>query len=283
MKRLFAFLLCFATALLCACGASRAAAPDAPDNAPTLAEGSHGAETAPIVRTQETADAQRIERMEKDAAEKSVGEKEFMDSLFAPVGKLYFKQNELDAFRALDQAAEHTFAVQDYFGAKTDARLARYDEMTALQFDLMQQYQQAKNGETPPGEHDFDRSAYSVSHSQYPNEAALSRLPREWFESAQAVADYFATEYDYVQILAVYNVYVMQTAKMFADLGCKTEVRRYSASVDGEQASSNICLVTTTPEHLWEISDKVEPFCLVEDASDALRERFDELMWSSEG
>lgn len=279
MKRLFAFLLCFAMAALCACIAPDAAAPD---DAPTLAEGSHGADAAPIVRTQETADARRNERAEKDAAEKSMSEKAFMDSVFAPVGKLYFNQNELDAFRALDQTGEHTFAVQDYFGAKTDARLERYDEMTALQFDLMQQYRQAENGDTLPGEHDFDRSAYSVADSQYPNAAALSRLPREWFENEKMVANYFATEYDYVQILAVYNVYVMQTAKMFADLGCKTEVRRYSTA-DGGEEGSDICLVTTSPGHLWEISDKVEPFCLVEDASDALRERFDKLVWSSEG
>lgn len=281
MKRLFAFLLCLALLTLCACASPAAAVNETA--APTLAEGSHGANETPVVRTEETANAQRAERVKEAAEEKIASEKEFMDSVFAPVGKLYFKENELDAFRALDQTAEHTFAVQDYFGAKTDERLERYDEMTALQFELAEQYQQAENGETPQGEHDFDRSAYSVSNSQYPSEAALSRLPQEWFVNEQKVTAYFATEYDYVQILAIYNVYVMKTAKMFAELGCKTEVRRYSAVVEGETSNSDICFVTTTPEHLWEISDKVEPLCLVEDVSDALRQRFDSVAWSSEG
>lgn len=281
MKRLFAFLLCLVLAALCACASPAAAASETAE--PTLAEGSHGANETPVVRTEETANAQRDERMKEAAAEKTASEKEFMDSVFAPVGKLYFKENELDAFRALDQTAEHTFAVQDYFGAKTDARLERYDEMNALQFELAEQYQQAEIGDTPQGEHDFDRSAYSVSDSQYPSEAALSRLPQEWFENEQRVADYFAAEYDYVQILAIYNVYAMNTAKTFAELGCKAEVRRYSAVVDGGVSNSDICFVTTTPEHLWEISDKVEPLCLVEDVSDALRLRFDSVVWSSEG
>lgn len=281
MKRLFAFLLCLALLTLCACASPAAAVSETA--APTLAEGSHGTNETPVVRTEETANAQRTERVKEAAEEKIASEKEFMDGVFVPVGKLYFKENELDSFRALDQTAEHTFAVQDYFGAKTDDRLERYDEMTALQFELAEQYQQAENGEPPHGEHDFDRSAYSVSDSQYPSEAALSRLPREWFENEQKVADYFATEYDYVQILAIYNVYVMKTAKMFAELGCKTEVRRYSAVVDEEASNSDICFVTTTPEHLWEISGKVEPLCLVEDVSEALRQRFDSVVWSSEG
>lgn len=77
MKRLFAFLLCFALAVLCACGASRA-------DAPTLAEGSHAAAETPFVRTRSAAPAQNAElEGENTAGEDSVTVKEFMDSFFA--------------------------------------------------------------------------------------------------------------------------------------------------------------------------------------------------------
>lgn len=214
MKRLFAFLLCFAIAVLCACASQASAVRETA--APTLAEGSHGANETPIVRTQDTVNAQRVERMKEETIEKSVSEKEFMDSVFAPVGKLYFRENELEVFRAFDQTAEHTFLIQDYFGAVSDER---------------------------------------TEHAGNDMAAKLS----------------------------VYNEYAQKTAKTFADLGCKTEVRRYSADVDGGVGNSDICFVTTTPEHLWEISDKVEPLCLVEGVSDALRQRFDSMVWSSEG
>lgn len=281
MKRLFAFLLCLVLPILCACGVEQG---NKSDTVPTLAEGSHNAGETPYIRTQSTADAQSIERLKANAANDDImTAEEFMEFAFAGVGKLYFKENELDAFRALDQTAEYTFYVQDYFGAKTDERLDRYNEMTSLQSDLMHEYQLAELGDTPEGDHDFDRSAYVITDSLFTNEDALSRLPREWFENERMVAEYFNTEYDYVRIIAIYNVYVMQTAKMFADLGCKAEVRRCNTDSVGETASSDICFVTTTPEHLWEISDKVEPLCLVEDVSDALRERYDNITWTSEG
>lgn len=210
MKRLFAFLLCLALAVLSACGASHA-------DAPALAEGSHGAAETPIVRTRSAAPAKNAEAEpegeDKNAAgEDAVTGKEFMDSAFSSVGRLYFREDELAAFRALDQTAEHTFLVQDYFGAQLDPRMEQAEDMTA--------------------------------------------------------------------IFALRDEYVLKTAEEFAGLGCKAEVRRGGAESD---SLGTVCLVTAAPDKLWAISDGVGALYLVEEASESLCERFESVVWSSEG
>lgn len=256
----------------------------AQSDVPTLEEGSHGANEMPVIRTGDTANAQ----LAPDAAENTPGEEsmsgeEFLQSIYANVGSLYFKESELEAFRALDPAAEYTFMVQDYFGAQRDERLARYNEMNTLQWEMEQLYQKAELGETPAGEHDFDRSVYTFVDNTFMNEDVLSRLPREWFDNEQMLTDYFATEYDLSEILSVRNEYARKTAEAFAALGYKTEVRQYTGSVMEQGTHTDICIVTVSPEKLWDLGEKAETAYLVEDFTSTLRERFDSVIWSSEG
>lgn len=286
MRRLFAFLLCFALACVPLGGCARAEKLTAAqsDDVPTLEEGSHGANEMPVIRTEDTANAQ----LAPDAAENTPGEEsmsgeEFLQSIFANVGRLYFKENELEAFRALDPTAEHTFMVQDYFGAQRDERLARYNEMNTLQWEMEQMYQKAELGETPAGEYDFDRSVYTFVDNTFMDEDVLSRLPREWFDNEQMLADYFATEYDLSAILSVRNEYARKSAEAFAALGCKAEVRQYTESVTEQGMHTDVCIVTVSPERLWSLGEKAETAYLVEDFTSTLRERFDSVIWSSEG
>lgn len=79
------------------------------------------------------------------------------------------------------------------------------------------------------------------------------------------------------------NEYVMQTAEVFAALGCPTRVCAVSSIEDGEEVQSYICIITVTPAQLWKLSGQVEGLYIVERLWDSVKARFDETVWTSEG
>ena len=269
MKRLFAFLLCFILALstLTGCGAVQGdAAP--PANAPAEPATTPAA-PSPTTQAQSTAGEYGAWR-------------ELLASQYAAVGRFYFNPEELANFRALPQDEEYSFVMHQMPGAKGDARMAEYNELSELALADSKLYDDCMTNGGLAGDNGVDLEDYPWAKDSYAA-AALDKLPREWFENEQRVRDYFAAVDTNALISGIYNEYEQKSCAEFAAAGCACEVRAYTEVDGGAEVTHYICIVTLTPARLWELSaDESGEMYLIEPLYPAVAGRFSQLICTGE-
>ncbi|MBQ6609695.1 MAG: hypothetical protein IJH70_04610 [Oscillospiraceae bacterium] len=71
-------------------------------------------------------------------------------------------------------------------------------------------------------------------------------------------------------------------AKKFAELGCDAKVKEMRSVEDGKEYLAWVTIITTTPSHLWELSDSLEEQLHVEQLYQSVDIRFDTVVWPEE-
>ena len=281
MKRLFAFLLCFILALpaLTGCGVAQGdAAPQ--DNVPAEATPAEITPTA-LPPTPAATAVPTLAQAQSTAVEYGSWE-ELLASLYTAVGRFYFKPEELEDFRALPQDEEYSFVVHRQPGAKGDARMTEYNEMSALAFADSKLYDDCMANGGHVGDNGVDPDDYPWAKDSYAA-TALEKLPREWFENEQRVRDYFNTVDTNALVNSLYNEYELKSCAEFAAAGCACEVRAYTEVDGGAEVTHYICIVTVTPARLWELSaDESGEMYRIEPLYPAVEGRFSQLICTGE-
>lgn len=77
----------------------------------------------------------------------------------------------------------------------------------------------------------------------------------------------------------LYREYTIRTAEEFAAQGCDCEVRVLRSDEYGIDFEGYICIVTATPERLWELSGTMERLYHIEQLYDSVDRRFTETVW----
>jgi len=71
-------------------------------------------------------------------------------------------------------------------------------------------------------------------------------------------------------------------AQKFVELGCEAKVKEMRSVEDGKEYLAWVTIITTTPSHLWELSDSLEEQLLVEQLYQSVDIRFDTVVWPEE-
>ena len=71
-------------------------------------------------------------------------------------------------------------------------------------------------------------------------------------------------------------------AEKFSELGCEAKVKEMRSVEDGKERTAWVTIITTTPFHLWEISDSLSEKLHVEQLYKSVDIRFDTVVWPEE-
>ena len=71
-------------------------------------------------------------------------------------------------------------------------------------------------------------------------------------------------------------------AQRFVELGCEAKVKEMRSVEDGKEYLAWVTIITTTPSHLWELSDNLEEQLHVEQLYQSVDIRFDTVVWPEE-
>ena len=71
-------------------------------------------------------------------------------------------------------------------------------------------------------------------------------------------------------------------AQKFVELGCEAKVKEMRSVEDGKEYLAWVTIITTTPSHLWELSDSLEEQLHVEQLYQSVDIRFDTVVWPEE-
>ncbi len=71
-------------------------------------------------------------------------------------------------------------------------------------------------------------------------------------------------------------------AQKFVELGCEAIVKEMRSVEDGKEYLAWVTIITTTPSHLWELSDRLEEQLHVEQLYEGVDIRFDTVVWPEE-
>lgn len=71
-------------------------------------------------------------------------------------------------------------------------------------------------------------------------------------------------------------------AKRFTELGCEAKVKEMRSIEDGQEYIAWVTIVTTTPSHLWELSDSLGEQLHVEQLYPQVDTRFETQIWPEE-
>ncbi len=71
-------------------------------------------------------------------------------------------------------------------------------------------------------------------------------------------------------------------AQKFVDLGCEAKVKEMRSVEDGKEYLAWVTIITTTPSHLWELSDSLDERLHVEQLYESVDIRFDTVIWPEE-
>lgn len=272
MKRICAALMCTLVLVLTltGCGtAQRDAAPSddaqaalaptpAATAAPTLAEGSHGAEEAPFVRADSWFPEDAAPETPRDPALGYITSYECAQAEDERVGCFYIQPARLEAIRALPQNEKRIFNLVPLPGYEYDARYAHVLEALEANRSAMSIYYKAMAGELPAEDYDFN-----VDFDDYPL-AKLSwyrddfdKLPREWFELYEKGQEVMRLDSENTQELAAALTleYDTAAAKALNKAGADVQVRKMTDIYDGKETVSYILFITATPEELWTLSE----------------------------
>lgn len=274
MKRLFAFLLCFALLTPALTGCGNAAAEQTVPGAQELAGDSRGAETLPSDGTGYIRPASTPEQPESETYDDWEA---LLEATYTREGNFFFKENELEDFKALPQDEPYSFVVHEEPGADADLRLDEWKENQDNMFRAEKIYSACQAGEPPEGDYDVDPNEYPQAKSSCAA-GMLDKLPREWFELTEKVIDYIG-KIRWQDYLDIRNEYELRSAELFTAAGCTCEVRSSTDIYDGQKETSYICIVTATPAQLWEISGQMENMYFIEQLYKTVDARFDTRVW----
>ena len=68
-------------------------------------------------------------------------------------------------------------------------------------------------------------------------------------------------------------------AQKFADMGCAAKVKEMRAVYEGQEEIGWVTIVTTTPAHLWELSDRIGQRLHIEQLYPQVDARFEKTVW----
>ena len=71
-------------------------------------------------------------------------------------------------------------------------------------------------------------------------------------------------------------------AQKFVELGCEAKVKEMRSVEDGKEYLAWVTIITTTPSHLWELSDSLDEQLHVEQLYESVDIRFDTVVWPEE-
>ncbi|MBQ9663727.1 MAG: hypothetical protein IJV40_11315 [Oscillospiraceae bacterium] len=71
-------------------------------------------------------------------------------------------------------------------------------------------------------------------------------------------------------------------AQRFAELDCEAKVKEMRRVEDGKEYLAWVTIITTTPSHLWKLSDSLEEQLHVEQLYQSVDIRFDTVVWPEE-
>lgn len=68
-------------------------------------------------------------------------------------------------------------------------------------------------------------------------------------------------------------------AQKFVELGCEAKVKEMRSVEDGKEYLAWVTIITTTPSHLWELSECLDEHLHVEQLYESVDIRFDTVVW----
>ena len=280
MKRLIAFLICFAVSLSVLTGCGGAAAKQTAGSAgepetaaldvsisdtPSLAEGSHDAEASPFVRGSwfpEGSTQNSAAEVSADLAT-AVTAYELAQVMDEKIGCFYVNKDRLEAIRALPQADEQVFLLTPLPGFEYDERYAGVLEALRANKRAAEIYKAVTEGDPPEGDPpegdygDIDPDDYPMAKNSWFRDD-FDRLPREWFELYETAQEVMR---DTETVRRLTNVlipeYDIAAAKVLAEAGADVQVR--SRELNGTQgAEAYVLFIRAAPDELWKLSESVQ-------------------------
>lgn len=205
------------------------------------------------------------------------GMQEFFNSLYERVGNFYFTGSQLEYFQSLPQAEPCCAVFHLETTLALDEQLHDLDQqITDLDTTRIYIYTSCLNGEPPEGyTYDFDRSSYpDIAASDDP---LASALPLEYFEICERQGSYIPQFQSLQSESRRQKAFLC--AELFSEAGCDAVVRRQTTLENGEESYDYLCVVTLTPERLWELSNTMDFLFLAEQLYPEVDGRFDAVVW----
>lgn len=275
MKRLFAFLLCFAllTPALTGCGSAAAKPTAGPaggpesaaldvsvSDAPSLAEGSHDAETSPFVRGSWFPEGSTQNSAAEVSADLTTAVTAYELALVMDekTGCFYVNKDRLEAIRALPQADEQVFLLTPLPGFEYDERYAGVLEALRANKRATEIYKAVTEGDPPEGDYgDIDPDDYPMAKNSWFRDD-FDRLPREWFELYEKAQEVMR-DTEMVRRLTDVLIpeYDIAAARILEEAGADVQVR--SRELNGTQgAEAYVLFIRAAPDELWKLSESVQ-------------------------
>ena len=205
---------------------------------------------------------------------------DFLRSLYKEVGHFYFIDWEMEMFQGLDQGQPFSFVVHTEPGANVAPEMqAVSDEIRAVQEQMLELYDSAIVGDKPENYYCEPESGiypWCVNGWQ----AHMDPLPEEWYTLQETLIEKLCEQESTYRRLD--NEYALAAAQEFAAQGCSAQVRCMTNKSDGVEYSADICVISITPERLWELSETMDGLYFIEQLYDGVSQRFDTVVWSSE-
>ncbi len=224
------WLLLSAVLLLCGCSARQS---EGPSPWP-----SHSPEATPYVRLENEAATGPTAEANVQASYQDT-----LRALYEKEGRFYFKDWELEMFKALPPDEPYRFAVYLEPLWSTDDRL-------------------------PENSPEFIELLYDKTVTQ-----------EELAEKGKELGMY--TQEHYTLRSEINLEYALKAAKAFADAGCESEVKYSETVQNGFSYTSYLAIVSTTPARLFELSSQMDDLYFIEQLYELADHNHNVLYWSS--